>query len=74
MLLFRIVTVGVILLGCYGLIHEQTAALDANVLQIAIMGMTGVGKSSFINALGGLHVKDNSSASVCDGFESCKFV
>jgi hypothetical protein len=47
--------------------------LNASWPVFAILGKTGVGKSSFIEVLGGHTPATGSSPEVCDGLESCGF-
>lgn len=47
--------------------------LNASWPVFAILGKTGVGKSSFIEVLGGRTLATGSSPEVCDGLESCGF-
>jgi hypothetical protein len=51
-----------------------TDFLDPKAPIFAIMGKTGVGKSTFIDLLGGREVKTKERPVVGDSLESCKFV
>jgi ABC-type branched-subunit amino acid transport system ATPase component len=46
-------------------------AFDHSLPIFAVIGRTGVGKSTFINSLGGRN-NDGNDATVCHGLDSCK--
>lgn len=48
--------------------------IDASLPVFAILGKTGVGKSTFIETLGGRNVKTGDVPAVCHGLASCAFV
>lgn len=52
---------------------DSYKGIDHSVPIFAIMGKTGVGKSQFINVLGGRHIEDGRPPQVGHALESCKY-
>jgi GTP-binding protein EngB required for normal cell division len=53
--------------------YNRRAALDVSLPLFAVLGATGVGKSSFITTLGGRHVKTNEPPAIGYRLESREF-
>lgn len=53
--------------------YNRQAALDINLPLFAVLGATGVGKSSFITTLGGRHVNTNELPAIGHQLESSEF-
>jgi hypothetical protein len=58
-------------LRCHGVPETQISEIDRTLPIFAMIGKTGVGKSSFIDKLGGLDVTGKHPG-ICHGLESCK--
>lgn len=69
-----------VLLAIYGIFsaplasspHSNRPSLDPSLPVFAILGQTGVGKSTLIKTLGGRNLNTTRAPEICAGLESCK--